>query len=252
MIIDAHVHLPVGVGYNSLQRQKERLLYEMRENKVSRCIVISDSSMESVIGTMDECVELFGETGNVDVVGGISPFFEFPSQLLKLNKYLDKKLVVGIKLFTGHETFYLTDERLKDVYELAIQYNVPVLFHSGWDNSQYSDAVLVAEVAKKYPELKLIVCHCFYPELDNCMSLIEFENVIFDLSSIADDVNKRENIAGKIKRIIDAVPERVLFGSDFSCCSMKEYIKLVRGLKLMRNVEENIFWRNAKRIYQLR
>lgn len=61
-----------------------------------------------------------------------------------MKHYLDKKLVVGIKLFTGHEAFYLTDERLKEVYELAIQYNVPVLFHSGWDNSQYSDAMLVA------------------------------------------------------------------------------------------------------------
>lgn len=48
-------------------------------------------------------------------------------QLEKLKDYLDKKLVVGIKLFTGHEEFYLTDERLKEVYELVIQYNVPVL-----------------------------------------------------------------------------------------------------------------------------
>ena len=61
---------------------------------------------------------------------------------------------MGIKLFTGHEAFYLTDETLKDVYELAIQYNVPVLFHSGWDNNQYSAVMLMAEVAKQYPELK--------------------------------------------------------------------------------------------------
>lgn len=77
MIIDAHVHLPVCNGDYSLQRQKERLLYEMKENRISHCIVISDSSMESIIGTMDECVELFAETDNVDVVGGISPFLNF-------------------------------------------------------------------------------------------------------------------------------------------------------------------------------
>lgn len=62
-------------------------------------------------------------------------------------------MVIGIKLFTGHETFYLTDEKLKIVYELAIQYNVPVLFHSGWDNFKYADVSLAAEVAKSYPNL---------------------------------------------------------------------------------------------------
>ena len=186
MIIDAHVHLPVCNGERSLERQKERLLYEMKENRVSHCIVISDSSMESIIGTMDECVELFAKTDSVDVVGGISPFFEFQVQLLKLKEYLDKKQIVGIKLFTGHEAFYLTDETLKDVYELAIHCNVPVLFHSGWDNSQYSDVMLVAEVAKQYPELKLICCHCFYPQIEKCLLLEEFPNVYFDISKLDD------------------------------------------------------------------
>ncbi len=251
MIIDAHTHLPVGDECNSLQRQKECLLYEMKENKVNRCIVISDSSMESVIGTLDECVELFVETDNVDVVGGISPFYEFSSQLIKLKQYLDEKLIVGIKLFTGHEAFYLTDERLRDVYELAMQYNVPVLFHSGWDNSQYSDVKLVAEIAKQYPELKLVVCHCFYPELEKCLALVGFENVIFDLSSVADDVIRQENRAMMIKKLIDKAPERVLFGSDFSCCNQKEHINFIRDLKLISAVEDNIFWKNAKRIYHL-
>ena len=155
MMIDAHVHLPVGDGDISLWQKKERLLREMKANQISQCIIISDSSLESDIGSMDECVELFKETDHVHVVGGISPFFEFQSQLIKLKKYLDEKLIVGIKLFTGHEAFYLTDKKLKEVYELAIQYNVPVLFHSGWDNSQYSDAVLVAEIARKYPEVEI-------------------------------------------------------------------------------------------------
>lgn len=77
---------------------------------MSHCIVISDSCLESVIGTLDECVELFAETTDVDIVGGISPFYEFSLQMVKLKQYLDKKLIVGIKLFAGHEAFYLIDE----------------------------------------------------------------------------------------------------------------------------------------------
>ena len=251
MIIDAHVHLPVCNEGHLLQRQKERLLHEMKENRISHCIVISDSSMESIIGTLDECVELFAETDNVDVVGGISPFFEFQTRLLKLKEYLDKKQIVGIKLFTGHEAFYLTDETLKDVYELAIHYNVPVLFHSGWDNNQYSDVMLVSEVAKQYPELKLICCHCFYPQIEKCLLLEEFPNVYFDISSIADDAAILAGIEVKIKKLIEKVPERVLFGSDYSGCSQREHIQFVKKLGLEEGIEKSVFERNAVEVYSL-
>lgn len=251
MIIDTHVHLPVIEGCNSLQQQREKLLQELKKNQVSRCIVISDSCLESTIGSMDECVDLFRETDNVYVVGGISPFFEFKRQLLKLENYLDKKLVVGIKLFTGHEAFYLTDERLKEVYELAMQYNVPVLFHSGWDNSQYSDAVLVAEVARKYPNLKLVCCHCFYPEIEKCQLLVKYSNVYFDISSIADDVTILADIEVKTKKLIEVAPERVLFGSDYAGCSQKEHVQFVRKLELSEEVETKVFVENAMQVYSI-
>lgn len=250
MIIDAHVHLPVKEGCNSLQQKKDKLLQEMKKNQVSRCIVISDSCLESTIGSMDECVELFRKTKNVYVVGGISPFLEFKLQLQKLENYLDKKLVVGIKLFTGHESFYLTDEKLKEVYELAIQYNVPVLFHSGWDNAQYSDAVLVAEVARKYPELKLVCCHCFYPEIEKCQLLVEYPNVYFDISSVADDVTILNAIATKVKKLIEVVSDRVLYGSDYSGCSQEEHIKFLKNLRLSEDVEQKVLWENASKIFE--
>lgn len=251
MIIDAHVHLPVGDNCISLQQKKERLLYDMSINQVNQCIVISDSSLTSSIGTLKECVELFMYTENVYVVGGISPFFEFGTQLNKLKEYLDKKMVVGIKLFTGHEAFYLTDKRLGEVYDLAIGYNIPVLFHSGWDNRQYADVEQVAETAGKYPELKLICCHCFYPEMEKCRLLMDFENLFFDVSSIADDVDKRQDMLEVLKKIVKDAPDRVLFGSDYSCCNQKEHIEFIRELKLEKNLEDNIFWKNARRIYRL-
>jgi len=108
MIIDAHVHLPVEEASDSLQQKKDKLFQEMKKNQVDKCIVISDSSFESTIGSMDDCVKLFKDTQSVYVVGGISPFVAFKMQLEKLKEYLVRKLVVGIKLFTGHEEFYLS------------------------------------------------------------------------------------------------------------------------------------------------
>ena len=251
MMIDAHVHWPVEDGCISLQNKKERLLRELKKNQVSRCIVISDSCLESTIGSMDDCVELFREISNVYVVGGVSPFFDFKTQLMKLKNYLDKKLIIGIKLFTGHEAFYLTDERLKEVYELAIQYNVPVLFHSGWDNCQYSDVTLAAEVARKHPKLKLVCCHCFYPEIEKCQLLVEYPNVYFDISAIADDATILGDIEAKIQKLMEAVPERVLFGSDYSGCSQKEHVQFVRKLGLGESVERKVFEENTMQVYSI-
>ena len=251
MIIDAHVHLPVVDGCVSLEQKREHLLHEMHTNQVDYSIVISDSTGKSEIGTLDECVSLFEKTDNIYVVGGISPFYEFQTQLRKLKAYLDKKLIVGIKLFPGHEAFYLTDERLKEVYELAICYNIPVLFHSGWDNCKYGDVSLAIEIAKCYPALKIVCCHCFYPEIEKCKQLIQFQNVFFDISSIADDSEKTPEISNRIKEIISAAPTRVLYGSDYSCCSQREHIEFVRGLELEKTIEDMLFWRNAKYVYQL-
>lgn len=251
MIIDAHVHLPIVDGCISLQQKKERLLLEMTQNQVSRCIVISDSDITSPIGTVDECVELFRNVEKVYVVGGISPFFDYEKQLKKLEGYLEQKMIIGIKLFTGHEMFYLTDNRINEVYDLAIRYDVPVLFHTGWDNSQYSAVSEVAKVAEEYPELKLVCCHCFYPNICDCQEVIRCSNVYFDISSIADDCTILEEIESEIKKLIHEIPTRVLFGSDYSGCKQMHHIEMVRRLGLDKSTEELVFEKNATRLYSM-
>lgn len=251
MIIDAHVHLPVVDGCISLQQKKESVLLEMTKNQVSKCIVISDSDITSPIGTVDECVKLFKDTENAYVVGGISPFFNYEKQLKKLEGYLEQEMIIGIKLFTGHEMFYLTDNRISEVYDLAIRYDVPVLFHSGWDNSQYSAASVVAKVAEEYLELKLVCCHCFYPNICDCQELIRYSNVYFDISSIADDLIILGKVESEIKKLIQMIPTRVLFGSDYAGCNQMHHIEMVRSLGLDKRTEELVFEKNATRLYSL-
>ena len=251
MMIDAHVHLPAGAEFRSLQAKKERLLQEMKKNHLDKCIVISDSYLNSEIGTMEECVTLFKDTDRVSVVGGISPFAEFSAQLERMRKYLEQRQIVGIKLFTGHEKFYLTDERLENVYDLAIQYDVPVLFHSGWDNSQYSDVDVVEAVLQKYPTLKLVCCHCFYPHIDKGIQLIKYPNLYFDISSVADDEEMLEQMRMQIMRLICLVPDRVLFGSDAFGCSMEEHIEFINGMALSHDLKQKVFSENARRLYRL-
>ena len=49
MIIDSHVHLPIEKNCLTLQQKKEKLLHDLKMNNVDKCIVITDSCMESAM-----------------------------------------------------------------------------------------------------------------------------------------------------------------------------------------------------------
>lgn len=68
---------------------------------------------------------------------------------------------------------------------------------------------------------------------------------------IADDVSIISAISNILKRIIEKAPSRVIFGSDYGGCSQRQHIELIKGLHLEKSVEEDIFWNNAVKIYQL-
>ena len=251
LLIDAHIHLPTGDQYKNLVSKKDRVLAELEQNGVDKCIVIADSWPQSEIGSNDEVVSLFPRVpdAKVFVVGGISPVMEFDKTFRMIEQFIERKQIVGIKLFTGHEKFYLTDDRLKPVYELAMRTRVPVLFHSGWDNEEYGDTYIAESVLQTYPGLQLVCCHCWYPKIDKCMKLIDYPNIAFDLSSVADDPGITDKILTMVRALVEAAPDRVMFGSDSFGCSMAEHIRLVKRLGLDPAAEQLVFAGNAMRIY---
>lgn len=74
----------------------------------------------------------------------------------------------------------------------------------------------------------------------------------FDISSIADNRAILNDIEEKIKMLIEAVPERVLFGSDYSGCNQEEHMQFVKNLRLNKMLAESVFERNAKYVFRLK
>ena len=253
MIIDAHVHLPTYSSLRSFQEKKERLLLEMQKNGVEKCIVIADSWPDTEIGSTAECMTLFPKDNSdgVYVVGGISPDVDFDDQLELIRRGIEQKALVGIKLFPGHERFFLTDRRLDPVYDLAVETGTPVLFHSGWDCSQFGEVEVAIETAKRYPDLRLVCCHCWYPLIHSSVFALPYPNIFFDLSSVADEPERWKQVGRSVRELIDSVPDRVMFGSDAFGCSMEQHIKFVKDLGLSKETEDKIFAENAKMIYSL-
>ena len=56
----------------------------------------------------------------------------------------------------------------------------------------------------------------------------------------------------QISKLIEVVPERVLFGSDYSGCDQAEHIRFVKNLRLNKMVTEAIFEKNAKYVFRIK
>lgn len=251
MIIDAHMHLPVGNP--DFESKKAKLLSDMKSDGIDVGIVISDSELTSEIGSMDDCVELFSENcSSVFVAAGISPHINFKFQLSKLRKHLANGFVNAIKIYCGHEPIYIDDEALKPVFETAREFCVPIMFHSGWDNAQFAVPDRVRNAALAHPALRLVCCHCYYPEIELCFeTLKDLPNVYFDLSSIADDPAFIPAAKATLEKFVPQMPERFIFGSDYAGCDRKQHIDLCKGLDIPANYKEMLFCLNARQLYNI-
>ena len=245
-ITDAHMHLPTAPA--ALSGKKDALYEEMRKNGISRGIVISDSELESSIGTLSDCAELFKDCADIAVVGGISPYIQYEKQLKLLESYIAEGAVAGIKLFCGHEPIYINDPVLQPVFGLAEKYSVPLLFHSGWDNAQYASPERIRAAAKKYPQIKFICCHCCYPTLASCFeTLLQLPNIFFDISSIAD--SDTSTFKAVLEQSIHQKPEHFIFGSDFGSCSQAAHLAFAQSLCIADRERRPLMHDNADRLY---
>ena len=248
-VVDAHVHLPVYDGLVTLREKRDRLLRDMDRDGVDMCVVISDSELESCIGSMEDCVRLFKGEERVRVVCGISPLIDFDAQLIRLRRHIVEGEAAGIKLFPGHERFYLSDGRLGPVWRLAEEYGVPVLFHSGWDDAFYASAKEVRTVLEAHPGVAVVCCHCFYPDVRECLELTGYPGLMFDISSVADDPVTAEKLAPQLKELILRAPERVMFGTDYSGCERAPHVRLIENMGLDAKTERLVMAGNALALY---
>jgi hypothetical protein len=170
--------------------------------------------------------------------------------------------VKGLKLYPGYEPFYPHDKRLRVVYDLAEEFGVPVMFHSGDTYSptgkvKYSHPIEVDEVAVDHPRVNFVICHLGNPWLVDCMEVVyKNANVFADFSGLVlgeftepfEDYMS-EQIAEVI--LYAGKPNSFLYGSDWPICSMRSYVEFVKQLRLPDADRRLIMYENARRLFKL-
>jgi uncharacterized protein len=169
--------------------------------------------------------------------------------------------VRGLKLYPGYEPFYPSDEILHPVYELAEEFDVPVMIHTGDTYSptgkiKYSHPINVDEVAVDFPRVNFVICHLGNPWTRDAMEVVyKNENVYTDISGLVlGDFTDRFEVFMR-KQLQEMIlfgvnPDSVLYGTDWPICTMETYIKFMRELKLPLAEKKKIFWENGAKLFK--
>ena len=260
MIIDAHTHLNKTNDEPDFLRAANRLLVEADENGVDKIVVIANTISGTNCASTEEIIDGISDNDRFMVIGSPNIMDENKTKLDYLEELLKNGKIIGLKLFPGHEKFYPTDDRCTLVYELAIKYNCPIVIHTGinigdFDCAKYNDPQHIIKVAQKYPSLRIVIAHYFWPKIDYCFEVTSnVSNIYYDISAMADD--EVMNLSGgfnRIKLILERTnrikSNSIIFGTDYDMCSQKKHIELIKKINISNGDKQNIFANNFMKCF---
>jgi uncharacterized protein len=264
MIIDCHVHLNryEDDSATTLAVRYQHLKAEMKRNGVDHALVLSSYMVTDLRPGVDELLELVGDDPQVDIVAGISYQNYRSSDLAHLRTLLAGQRIKGFKLYPGYEPFYVHDARLRVVYELAGEYGVPVMIHTGdtFDvrgKLKYAHPLTVDEVAVDFREVTFVICHLGNPWFVDAMEVIyKNPNVVGDISGLTLGHFEERFERYMLQRLKEVVtfagdPSSILFGTDWPICDVGSYIRFVRNLDLTEEEMDLILYKNSARVFNI-
>ncbi|BDC18819.1 amidohydrolase family protein [Acidianus sp. HS-5] len=167
--------------------------------------------------------------------------------------------IIGIKLHPVHHAFkpnaYREEEgglkSLLYIYEFAEDHDLPVMIHTGTSTgvksrNKYGDPILVDDVAKDFPRIKIILAHAGRPIwYSTAFYMARFmDNVYLEISSIPP-----KNILKVLPRLKE-ISDKVIYGSDFPAFKGQDLAEY--ALQVYNEVkDEKIMRDNAKRILKI-
>lgn len=262
-IVDCHTHLnnytddPLPVD-----ERWRRLIAQLDKWSLDHALVITSYLANEKRPSVDEVVALAANEPRVSVVEGLSLYGKAPFSLAATEERLRRRDVIALKLYPGYEHYYPTDNICRPIYELAMEYDVPVMIHTGDTYNvrakvKYAHPLHLDEVAVDHPDLRLVACHLGNPWFrDTAEILYKNPNVYADISGLVlGDVAERFEawIRQQVLEIISFAgdPDKLLYGTDWPIVNMGPYLRMIEALDLTPDEQEKILWRNTVKVFKL-
>ena len=266
-IIDAHLHFGTDAYFDQIakaaqhENSAEHLLEQYRVHGLVHGIVMGNLPVEDVTPEyppfLSYCVGLDSR---------VFDFAHLKAQLPFLEQHLQRDCCRGIKLYPGYSSFYIYDERLAPIYELAVKYKKPVAVHTGLTATdqallKYSHPLVMDEAATRFREVQFVMCHFGEPWFTDAAAVIEKNpNVAADLSGLLEGkipdfeafLQKKQFYISRLKGWLEYLDcyDRFLFGTDWPLANLGDYIAFTKEIIPEEHWQE-VFFDNAVRIYGL-
>jgi len=262
-IIDSHVHLSkYGHESKSFAEVRDALLQDMRSHDIAHAIIFPDSEPSDVVAGLDECLRLAEGSPGLSVAGTVFVPTIQPGDVEKLRALASAGRIVGLKLYPGFEVFYPAEERCHPLYQMCLEYSMPVVFHSGEslhlpERERLNHPNEIAKVARLFPELQIVIAHFSQPHIFACRDVVlACPNIHVDISGLAHPEVIEACGQGQIRRVLRQVascrPDKLLFGTDWPLCDVKLHIDLVISLPIPGADKQSIMGGNARRLFRLK
>jgi len=262
MIIDCHTHINNyhNEEVESLQQCLDDLLLHMKRNRVDISLILTSYKVTNGRPSTRNVVKATRDSHNVYIVAGISYLHFSADEIPELREYLHDGHVRGLKIYPGYEPFYPNDPKLSPIYDLAAEFNVPVMIHSGDTYTpkgklKYSHPLHVDDVAVDYPNVNFVICHLGSPWFRDCMEVVyKNKNVYTDISGLVlgDFSDRFESYMRKQLQemlVYGVEPDKVLFGTDWPISSMESYIEFIEELSIPEKDRKKIMYENSAHLF---
>ncbi len=171
------------------------------------------------------------------------------------------KLDVVGEIASQYYNYAINDPALDPFFELAEKFDVPVLVHcAGLGGDTHfpiakGNPLLVSEVIKKHPKLRIYIENAGWPFLEEIIALMYcYPNVYVDVSTIT-WIIPRNVFHNYLKGLMDAgLGKRIMFGSDQMIWpeSIGMAIEAIESAEFLTEEEKrDIFYNNAVQFLRL-
>lgn len=268
MIIDTHVHIGTGLGFDMKEKD---VLYSLEKYGidyalVSNCEAASHDHDRKLLPkdmqkSQEECLIRTlqfarSNSGKIAVLHWAKPMDTVTPELKRLiEDNID--VVKGIKLHPYHAGTAFTDESCEQYIRLAAEYNLPVVSHTG---TEYDDnPKRLFEMAKRYPHTPFVMVHLgLGSDNKEAIELCKNQpNLYGDTTWVS--------VKSTLEFIDKCGDERIMFGSDSPIDGKDTYAFNFKGdrslyqeyfnefkLQVSDKTYDNIMYKNAQRLFSIK
>jgi len=242
-IIDAHFHLG-DCRFCEVDYSEDKILETFNKNNLTSMILQAFPIPRNPIDIHKRISDLSKKyPGKFYGIISINPHCDKEDFIKIVHKIINMGGFVGIKLHTlGHLISPLSSNS-QNIYEVAIENNLPVMVHTGL--TQLGEPSLVLEPAKKYPQIKFVLAHSGWSgnATEAMISALNADNIYLETSWI--QIEEKRMLISRLGS------KRIMLGSDSIdnlSCEINQYY----NLNLEDRDLENIFFYTAKEVFKLK